>query len=350
MRLKRSLLMVAGLCAAGGMTGDGCATGVNSLNLGVGAGAEPRVSATAAASNPLLVTVSVDLSGYPTAQKLNWSFGDGSRVTNLGRSTGSTLTHRYLRPGSFELEVYAFDTGGRLVTFGSMDLTVQTPPSGTDDEFFDSDDPPPDNDDDDMTDGDDDDDTDDDDGDDGDDDDPGAETLVILRTSKGDIILKMLTADAPITVANFLRYVDDGDYNNTVFHRVIDGFVIQGGGFESLGERNSPRLLERQPRSPISSEANNGHSNTRGTVAMALRGQDANSGTNQFFINLDDNTNLDTGPPPFTVFAEVVMGMDVVDEIAGVATDSFTVTTNQGETSFSDVPVEDVTVLNAIRG
>jgi peptidyl-prolyl cis-trans isomerase A (cyclophilin A) len=156
----------------------------------------------------------------------------------------------------------------------------------------------------------------------------------------GNVVLELLTEAAPNTCANFLRYVDDQFYDGIVWHRVVSGFVIQGGAYE----RKDGTLEERAGvRDPIASEANNGESNVRGTVAMALRGQDADSATNQFFINLVDNTNLDTGPPPFTVFARVVEGLDVVDQIGAVA-----VGTDAGS-GLEDVPVEDIVMAGVHR-
>ncbi|NOX58260.1 MAG: hypothetical protein GXP29_05300 [Planctomycetes bacterium] len=149
----------------------------------------------------------------------------------------------------------------------------------------------------------------------------------------GNITLELLTQAAPGTCANFLRYVDSGFYSGIVWHRVATGFVIQAGGFIRDNE-----TLVRAPdlRDPIQSEANNGESNIRGTVAVALRGSDANSGTSQIFINLDDNSNLDNGSPPFTVFARVVDGMNVVDEIEAVDVGS--------DSGMTNVPTEDIVV------
>jgi len=175
--------------------------------------------------------------------------------------------------------------------------------------------------------------------------------IVRLTTSLGDIVLTLDPTHAPGHVANFLSYVDARKYDGIVFHRVPpNNFVIQSGAFESLGEDANPRLQEREGFPPIPSEANNGLSNIRGTIALALRGQDANSGSNQFFINVSDNTNLDTGPPPFTVFGAVTGGLSVVDTIAGVATSSAQVRlTNGTVTTFQDVPVQDVTLITARR-
>ena len=155
----------------------------------------------------------------------------------------------------------------------------------------------------------------------------------------GEIVIELLTEAAPNTCANFLRYVDDGFFDGIIWHRVVSGFVIQGGAYE----RVDGEMVKRDgARDPVASEANNGYSNTRGYIAMALQGEDADSGSNQFFINLDDNSSLDNGTPPFTVWAQVVSGMDVVDEIAAVD-----VHTDSG-TSMTDVPVDDV-VMETIR-
>ncbi|RMF44893.1 MAG: peptidyl-prolyl cis-trans isomerase [Deltaproteobacteria bacterium] len=144
-----------------------------------------------------------------------------------------------------------------------------------------------------------------------------AGTRVLMQTSLGDITLELADEKAPETVRNFLAYVDSGFYDNTVFHRVIDGFMIQGGGFDTA--------LQRKPtRGPIRNEAGNGLSNRRGTIAMA-RTSVIDSATSQFFINLVDNRRLDhRGTSPsrygYAVFGRVVAGMDVVDRIGKVRT------------------------------
>ena len=136
---------------------------------------------------------------------------------------------------------------------------------------------------------------------------------VALETDLGRIVIELDAERAPRTVENFLRYVREGFYDGTVFHRVVPGFVIQGGGYTAR--------LERKPtHPPIPNESDNGLSNRRGTVAMA-RARDPDSATSQFFINLADNTFLDHRPPVarpsgYTVFGRVVEGMDVVDAIA----------------------------------
>jgi cyclophilin family peptidyl-prolyl cis-trans isomerase len=241
--------------------------------------------------------------------------------------------HFYGREGTFTVEAYLFDGRGARVATASADVVASLPDATTDEPPDDTTDVPPD----DTTDV----------PPDNTNDEPPTNNRVRLRTNLGDIVLEMLVDAAPGTVANFRQYVRDGHYNGVVFHRVVPNFVIQGGAFTSLGVGADPRLTEIGTRPPIASEANNGFSNVRGTVAMALRGQDADSGTDQFFINLVDNTFLDTGPPPFTVFARVVEGMLVVDRIGGVATGSFNVLTTNGPSTFEDVPVEDVTVLSA---
>jgi peptidyl-prolyl cis-trans isomerase A (cyclophilin A) len=139
---------------------------------------------------------------------------------------------------------------------------------------------------------------------------------VKLATSMGDIVLQLDADKAPKTVANFVQYVKAGQYSGTVFHRVMDGFMIQGGGM-------TPDMQEKPVRAPIPLEANNGLSNLRGTVAMA-RTQNPNSATAQFFINVGDNLRLDAANSAdgngYAVFGKVVEGMDVVDRIKTVPT------------------------------
>lgn len=168
---------------------------------------------------------------------------------------------------------------------------------------------------------------------------PNATPRVVISNTggvEGDIVLELLTEEAPNTVANFLHYVDDGFYDGILWHRVGQNdegtFVIQTGLFERVGDELEPRddLL----RDPIASEAP-GESNVRLTVSIALRGQDAGSGTSQFFINVTDNEFLDEGPPPFTVFARVVEGADIVDDIAAVEFETDPV-------AGSELPVEDI--------
>jgi cyclophilin family peptidyl-prolyl cis-trans isomerase len=156
---------------------------------------------------------------------------------------------------------------------------------------------------------------------------------VLIKTSMGDIVVQLYSDKAPITVKNFLDYINEGFYNGTIFHRVIDGFVIQGGGFE-------PGMVEKPTKAPIKNEASNGLSNERGTIAMA-RTQVVDSATSQFFINLKDNTFLDhkDNTPQgygYCVFGKVIKGMYVVDNIAKVKTH------NVGY--FQDVPVKDVVI------
>lgn len=159
-------------------------------------------------------------------------------------------------------------------------------------------------------------------------------TMVTLETTKGDIVVEVNETAAPVTSANFLRYVQEGFYDGTIFHRVIPGFMIQGGGFTA-------DMKQKQTHEPIVNEAKNGLKNTRGTLAMA-RLPDPDSATAQFFINVVDNAYLDySGPrnPGYAVFANVVEGMDVVDEIAKVETAS--------KHGHQDVPVEPVIIKTA---
>lgn len=158
---------------------------------------------------------------------------------------------------------------------------------------------------------------------------------VLLSTSLGDITVELYPDKAPVTVENFLAYVDSGSYDGTVFHRLFPGFVIQGGGF-------TEEMKQKATNQPIKNEADNGLKNERGTLSMA-RTQEVDSATCQFFINLANNTALDHGPRGFgyAVFAKVVQGMDVVDKIAAVQT------SRRG--MFRDVPVKAVTILSARR-
>lgn len=137
---------------------------------------------------------------------------------------------------------------------------------------------------------------------------------VLLKTTKGNIELVLYPGKAPATVKNFLRYVHSGFYGGTIFHRVIPGFVIQGGGY-------TRHFHKKKTRSPVPNESNNGLGNKRGTIAMA-RTSNPDSATSQFYINLNDNTNLDAGVAGagYTVFGRVIKGMQVVDAIAGVQT------------------------------
>lgn len=162
-----------------------------------------------------------------------------------------------------------------------------------------------------------------------------SENIVVkLETSKGDILIELNSKAAPITVKNFLTYVDEGFYNKTIFHRVIPGFMIQGGGFTADMER-------KKTHDPIANEAKNGLSNARGTIAMA-RTNDPDSATAQFFINHADNTPLDYGGVSgagYAVFGKTIEGIDVVDAIAAVRT-----TARNG---MDDVPAEPV-VINSV--
>ena len=133
-----------------------------------------------------------------------------------------------------------------------------------------------------------------------------------IQTSKGEIVIALNSEKASITVKNFIRYAEEGFYNDTIFHRVIDGFVIQGGGMAA-------DMKSKKTHEPIHNESDNSLQNLRGTISMA-RTQDPNSATSQFFINLKDNFTLDYKPNNwgYTVFGQVVEGMDVVDKIAKV--------------------------------
>jgi cyclophilin family peptidyl-prolyl cis-trans isomerase len=173
---------------------------------------------------------------------------------------------------------------------------------------------------------------------------PQSETVeVVLATSEGEIVLELYPAEAPVTVRNFLRYVDEGYYAGTVFHRVVqnEGFgVIQGGGFTKKMDRKPPLF------GPIENEADNDLSNVVGTIAMA-RTTDPDSATSQFFINTRDNSMLDAQKdnPGYAVFGKVIEGMDVVQKIAGVETHSI----GQGARQMRDVPVDPPMIVKARR-
>lgn len=158
---------------------------------------------------------------------------------------------------------------------------------------------------------------------------------VELDTTADKIVLELDAEKAPITTENFLKYVDAGYYDNLIFHRVISGFMIQGGGLD-----DQMRDKKEGQRAPIKNESGNGLSNKRGTIAMA-RTNDPNSATSQFFINHADNPNLDNFGGGYAVFGKVVEGMDVVDEIAGAKTTS--------KSGHQDVPVKPIYIKSAKR-
>ncbi len=159
--------------------------------------------------------------------------------------------------------------------------------------------------------------------------------MITLHTNFGDIKIQLNTDKAPETSANFLQYCRDGFYDNTLFHRVIDGFMIQGGGMTS-------GLREKATREPIRNEANNGLSNKTGTLAMA-RTMDPHSASSQFFINVNDNTFLDFKSESrdgwgYCVFGEVIEGMDIVNKIKTVSTGSYGM--------HQDVPLDEVVITH----
>lgn len=161
--------------------------------------------------------------------------------------------------------------------------------------------------------------------------------MVILKTNYGDITIELDSDKAPKTVENFLQYVKDGFYDGTIFHRVIDNFMIQGGGFE-------PGMKQKATREPIENEADNGLTNDTGTIAMA-RTMDPHSASAQFFINVKDNDFLNhTGKTAqgwgYAVFGKVTGGMEVVNKIKGIAT-----TMAAGH---QDVPAEEVIIESAV--
>jgi peptidyl-prolyl cis-trans isomerase A (cyclophilin A) len=160
-------------------------------------------------------------------------------------------------------------------------------------------------------------------------------SLIRFETSHGGFTVELFPKEAPVTVANFLGYVDEGFFDGTVFHRIVPGFVIQGGGLDK-------EFRNKQTRAPIRNEAQNGLKNTRGTLSMA-RTSVVDSATSQFFVNLTDNAFLDHSARDFgyAVFARVTEGMEVVDKIASVQTGR--------RKGYQDAPMEDVVVVSARR-
>ncbi len=160
--------------------------------------------------------------------------------------------------------------------------------------------------------------------------------LVRMETSLGDMVLELNPAKAPITCENFLRYVEEGFYHNTIFHRVVKGFVIQGGGF-------TPEMEKKKTNPPIKNEWRNGLKNLRGTISMARLGGQPHSATSQFFISVRDNPALDQARDgaAYAVFGKIIEGLDVMDQIEAVRT------TTHGR--YQDVPAQPVIIKSVTR-
>jgi peptidyl-prolyl cis-trans isomerase A (cyclophilin A) len=158
--------------------------------------------------------------------------------------------------------------------------------------------------------------------------------MILFETSLGDFKIEFFEKEAPISVANFQKYIDAGFFDGTIFHRIVPGFVIQGGGF-------TEDMTQKKTQPPIKNEADNGLKNVRGSLSMA-RTNDVNSATSQFFVNLKDNDFLDhsRGNFGYAVFARVTEGLDVIDKIAAVETGR--------RKGFDDVPVEAV-IMKSVR-
>ena len=159
--------------------------------------------------------------------------------------------------------------------------------------------------------------------------------MLKFTTNKGEFTVELFTDDAPVSSENFLKYVDSGFFDGTIFHRVIPGFVIQGGGF-------TEDMQQKETLAPIKNEAKNGRKNLRGTLSMA-RTNDINSATSQFFVNLKDNDFLDNKPGSYgyAVFGQVTSGLEVIDAIAAVKTGR--------RNGHDDVPAEPVVVTQVSR-
>jgi peptidyl-prolyl cis-trans isomerase A (cyclophilin A) len=158
--------------------------------------------------------------------------------------------------------------------------------------------------------------------------------MIRFQTTHGDFTVELFEKDAPVSVENFLRYVDDGHFDGTIFHRIVPGFVIQGGGL-------TPDFSVNKTRAPIANEATNGLKNERGTLSMA-RTNDVNSATSQFFVNLSDNAFLDHSKAQhgYAVFGRVTEGLEVVDKIAKLRTGT--------RRQYQDAPLEDAVIV-AVR-
>lgn len=160
--------------------------------------------------------------------------------------------------------------------------------------------------------------------------------MIRFKTTLGDFTVELFPKEAPVSVQNFEQYVDEGFFDGLIFHRVVPGFVIQGGGL-------TPDFSQKKNRAPIQNEAKNGLKNKRGTLSMA-RTNDINSATSQFFVNLKDNDFLDhkgASSYGYAVFGKVTEGMDVIDKIAAVKTGR--------RKGFDDAPLEDVVIVSARR-
>jgi cyclophilin family peptidyl-prolyl cis-trans isomerase len=160
--------------------------------------------------------------------------------------------------------------------------------------------------------------------------------MIRFETSHGGFTIELFPKEAPVTVENFLKYVDDGFFDGTIFHRIVPGFVIQGGGLTA-------DFANKKTRAPISNEAKNGLKNARGSLSMA-RTSDINSATSQFFVNLKDNDFLDHRGPGdygYAVFGRVTDGMETIDRIAAVTTGR--------RKGYTDAPLEDVVIVSARR-
>jgi cyclophilin family peptidyl-prolyl cis-trans isomerase len=174
-----------------------------------------------------------------------------------------------------------------------------------------------------------------------------ANPIVIMETSMGNMKIELFEDKAPITVKNFLGYVDDKFYDNTIFHRVMGkensdrDFMVQGGGFAT-------DKTEKKTKDPIKNESGNGVSNVRGTIAMA-RTPDPNSATAQFFINVGDNSSLDRAGGGYCAFGKVIEGMNVVDKIKAVKTGESVLKSKHGASPSENVPTENVVIKSVKR-
>lgn len=289
--MARSLicLIVIGFSACGG--GGGGATG--SPNASPNASAKVVGEAVANATTTLDSSASLDTDG--TIASRSWSYGDGQ--------TGTSDTHVYALPGSYTAALTVTDNKGATVTTQVAVTVAKCSVAGTQAAAL------------------------------------SPHTTVCVQTTLGEMVFELFSAQAPVTAANFLMYVDDGFYAGTLFHRVIAGFVIQGGGY------TSGPVPKAATYAPIVLESNNGLKNWQYTLAMA-RTNVPDSATSQFYVNLVDNHSLDysatvAGANGYAVFGQVISGTAVVDAIGALSTGAVG--------GLADVPLQDVLVRSIVR-
>jgi peptidyl-prolyl cis-trans isomerase A (cyclophilin A) len=312
MRIPELVALAASLLLAGCLTQNGGGGGADDGPINLTA----RSSETSPSRAGESVRLSASIDGATSGLRYRWYQTYGRTVELVGADTAQVS---FVAPSLPQRQVLRFRVdvegpGGRFATATVEVIVVEDPGYGDDGGADDGGDGG------------------------GDEDDPFPR--VRLVTSMGEIVVELDREAAPRSVSNFLRYVDDGFYNGTIFHRVIADFVVQGGGF-------LPGLEQKETRDPIPLEADNGLRNDRGTIAMA-RTSNPDSATSQFYFNVKDNDTLNpnSANPGYTVFGEIVEGLEVMDEISMVATGTV-LSPDAGQ--LTDVPVDDVVLQRAER-